>query len=186
MQSGKQQLGEGIGYRDTLPLRWVPLDALPVGPEAERLAETNARLLTAVALLEEHSQLADEPTQTELELQRIHLKLNLLLELVGNFLQLQTPRPQPLALHLSWHGAAWAASGPGPAVGASGLLELHLCPFLPQPLRWPARIVAVAAGEVSAEFDAVPDFCQTALERHVFQRHRRAIKETRQPVGAAS
>ena len=182
MRSEKEQAGEGIGYRDTLPLRWVPLDTLPLGPEAERLAETNSRLLMAVALLEEHSQPGDEPTQTELELQRIHLKLNLLLELFGNFLNLQTPRPAVVALSLSWRGASWSAAGQDAAIGAVGLLELHLCPFLPQPLRWPARIVAISADEVSAEFDTVPDYCQVALERHVFQHHRRAVKETRQPA----
>jgi hypothetical protein len=176
-----QAAGEGISYRDSLPLRWLPLEAVPVGAESERLADTNARLLMAVALLEEHVQPADEPSQAELELQRIHLKLNLLLELFGNFINLQTPRPAVVALRLSWQGASWASAEP-PPLGTVGLLELHLCAALPQPLRWPARIIAVGAGEVSAEFEAVPDFCQAALERHVFQRHRRAIKETRQPA----
>ncbi len=181
MGSVTDRLGEGIGYRDSLPLRWVPLEALPAGPDGERLAEANSRLLAAVALLEEHTQAADEPTQTELELQRIHLKLNLLLELFGSFLNLQSPRPTAMALRLSWHSASWVPAEPMPQVGSVGLLELFLCPFLPQALRWPARITAVSQGEVSAEFDAVPDFCQEALERHVFKHHRRAVKETRQP-----
>ena len=117
-----QHESEGPGYRDRLPLRWLPQPDLPSGLEAERLAETNARLLAAVAMLEEHSKPADEPTATELELQRVH------------------------------------------------------------PLRWPARIVAGPAGTVSAEFYPVPEFCQEALERHVFQHHRREVAEARQPA----
>lgn len=186
MDAVKEPLGEGPAYTDRLPLRWHPLDELPGGAEAERLAEANARVLTAVALLEEHHQLADEPSQTELELHRIHHKLNLLLELVGSFLQLQALRPAPVAVCLSWRGLSWAADGADPAAGSLGLVELHLSPALPLPLRWPARIAAVGGGEVAAEFAPVPDYCQMALERHVFKHHRRRVAETRQPPRAPS
>jgi hypothetical protein len=176
-----QHEGEGPGYRDRLPLRWVPLPVLPAGLEAERLAETNARLLAAVAMLEEHPKPADEPSATELELQRIHLKLNLLLELFSGFLLTQSPQPAAVPLRLSWRGVSWeAAEAPPP--GATGLVEIHLSRLLVQPLRWPARIVAAPVGTVGAEFCPVPDFCQEALERHVFQHHRREVAEARQPA----
>jgi hypothetical protein len=182
MDNTKEPAGEGPAYHDRLPLRWHTLEQLPSGPEAERLAEANARVLTAVALLEEHSQLPDEPSATELELHRIHHKLNLLLELIGSFLQQQAPRPETTALRLSWRGLSWTAGGATPAPGEVGLVELHLSPALPLPLRWPARIVSAAAGEVGAEFAPVPEFCQMALERHVFKHHRRRVAETRQPA----
>lgn len=186
MDTIPQPSGEGLAYRDRLPLRWLPLQKLPEGTEAERLAEANARILTAVSLLEEHHQLAEEPTQTELELHRIHHKLDLLLELIGSFMQLQAPRPAAVALRLSWHGVSWEIGSGDPSPGSVGLVELHLNPVMPLPLRWPARIVAVSATEVSAEFSAVPEFCQVALERHVFKRHRREVAETRQPVRNAT
>lgn len=182
MEAVKDPPGEGPAYNDRLPLRWLPLAELPAGSEAERLAEANTRVLTAVALLEEHHQLPDEPSQTELELHRIHNKLNLLLELVGSFLQLQALRPEPVAVCLSWRGLSWASGGDDPAAGSVGLVELHLNPALPLPLRWPARIVAGGSGEVVAEFAPVPEYCQMALERHVFKHHRRKVAETRQPT----
>lgn len=183
-----QHESEGPGYRDRLPLRWLPLPALPAGLEAERLAETNARLLAAVAMLEEHPNKpkpADEPSATDLELQRIHLKLNLLLELFSGFLLAQSPQPPAVPLRLSWRGVSWeVAEAPEP--GASGLVEIHLSRLLVQPLRWPARIVAGPAGTAVAEFCPLPDFCQEALERHVFQHHRREVAEARQPARHAS
>ncbi|MFI4979185.1 MAG: PilZ domain-containing protein [Nevskiales bacterium] len=185
MQTVKEdvkQEGEGLSYRDRLPLRWVELAALPAGLEAERLAEANARLLTSVALLEEHLKPSDEPSATELELQRIHHKLNLLLELVGGFLNAQSPRPESVSLRLSWRGVQWEGSGELPTIGAVGLIEIHPSRMLPQALRWPARIVAVSTTGAIADFDTVPDFCQAALERHVFQHHRREIAEARQPI----
>lgn len=176
-----QQEGKGPSYRDRLPLRWVPLPALPEGLELERLAEANARVLTAVAMLEEHPKPADEPSATELELQRIHQKLNLLLELLSGLLMAQSPQPAAVPLRLSWRGVSWEAAE-APAPGSPGLVEIHLSRLLAQPLRWPARIVAGPPATVSAEFQPVPDFCQVALERHVFQHHRREVAEARQPA----
>ena len=60
------------------------------------------------------------------------------------------------------------------------MVELYISPVLPQPLRLPARIAA-AGEQTVAEFAAMPEFCQAALERHVFQHHRREVAETRQP-----
>ena len=182
MDAAQHTDGEGLSYRDRLPLCWQPLEQLPSGMEAERLAESNTRVLTAVALLDEHSQLTEEPTQTELELHRIHHKLNLLLELLGSFIQLQAPRPPVRMLRMSWRGLSWEVGAGDPLPGAVGLVELHMNPVMPLPLRWPARIVSVSATEICAEFAAVPEFCQMALERHVFKRHRREVAETRQPV----
>jgi hypothetical protein len=177
-------LGEALSYHDRLPLGWVPLQSLPEGLEAERLAESNARLLVALTLLSEHPVHNDEPSAAELEMQRVQQKLNLLLELVGGFLGQQAARPPAVPLRLSWRGVVW--QGGGLQMGAAGMVELYLSPMLPQPLRWPARIAATGAGaaegETHAEFAPAPDFCQAALERHVFQQHRRQIAETRQPA----
>ncbi|MDR3416967.1 MAG: PilZ domain-containing protein [Nevskia sp.] len=180
-QAAKTEAADALSYRDRLPLEWVPLPALPEGLEAERLADSNARLLQTVELLGDHAhtQPSDDPTATEIELQRIHQKLNLLLELVGGFMRLQTQRPPAVPLRLSWRGVTW--EGHGLPLGSTGLVEIHLSSVLPMALRWPATIVASEPGQVRAEFASVSEFCQAALERHVFQRHRREVAEKRQP-----
>jgi hypothetical protein len=168
-------MDDALSYRDRLPLHWTPLAAFPAGVEADRMAESNARLLTVVEMLGDHPQPGDDPNPTELELQRIHQKLNLLLDLFGTFLSTQARRPPAVPVRLSWRSVAWAGDLPA---GSTGLVELYLSPVLPQPLRLPATIAAGSApGEACAEFAAMPEFCQTALERHVFQRHRREIAE---------
>jgi hypothetical protein len=179
MRSASETMDQVISYRDRLPLRWMPLATLPEGLEAERLAESNLRLLSTVAMLAEHAPAKDDPTPAELEIQHMHQKLNLLLDLVGSFLALQSLRPQAVPLRLSWRGVAWSGGGAEP--GASGIVEIHLGAALPQPLRLPAHIVSVTAEETVAGFAPMPDFCQAALERHVFLHHRREIAETRQP-----
>ena len=186
MQAASDSHGDGISYRKRLPLQWTPLQQLPSGIESERLAEANTRLLAAVALLEEHSQVGDEPSAHELELLRIHQKLNLLLELFGGFLTQQSPRRTDLMVRLSWRGIVWEDAATVLKVGEVGLVELNLSNILPQALRLPARITSVAEGVVSAEFDALTELCQSALERHVFMRHRREVAETRQPARQVS
>ncbi|MBL6750912.1 MAG: PilZ domain-containing protein [Nevskia sp.] len=172
---------EALSYRGELPLRWIPLTALPTGAAAERLDEANTRLLGAVGLIEDSPKLSDEPSATELELLRIHQKLNLLIDLLGSVLRQQQPRPERVPLRLSWRGVSWHAVEPLPKVGDLGLVEIYLKETLPQPLHWPARIVAVTQAEVSAEFEGASEAGQSALERHVFAHHRREVAETRNP-----
>ena len=172
---------EPLGYRDELPLQWRPLETLPQGPAAERQDDSNTRLLTAATLLDEKPKLGDEPTLVELELLRIHHKLNLLLELAGSLLRQQQGRAQPVRLRLSWQGLSWQAGDAPPAVGDVGLVEVFLKDALQQPLRLPGRIEAVSEEEIHARFVGLSEACQAALERHVFQHHRRAVAETRQP-----
>lgn len=168
-----------LSYRDRLPLRWLPLPQPLEGFEADRLAEGNSRLLAAVAMLSEHAPASDEPSEVELELRRVQLKLNLLLDLFGTFLAQQTPRPAALSLRLSWRGVSWSGEALAPG---EGMVELYLSAVLPQPLRLPARILSSTAEETVAEFLPMPEPCQSALERHVFQQHRRQVAETRQPA----
>jgi hypothetical protein len=172
--------GEGISYRDQLPLHWLPLKALPDPAAAARIDESNIKLLSAAALLDESPKVSDEPTQGELELVRIHGKLNLLLELFGSLLRHQQVRPDAVPLRLSGRSVAWTASGAVPAVDDLVLIELYLKTTLPHPLRLPARIVAVTGGEVQAQLQAAGEASQSELERHVFLRHRREIAESRQ------
>ena len=186
MHAATDSHSDGISYRKKMPLRWTTLTELPGVVEAERYAEANARVLAAVALLEEHVQVGDEPSPHELELQRIHQKLNLLIEMFGGFLSQQITRPEETPVRLSWRNISWDApastSSGSLAIGTLGLVELQLSAMLPQMLRLPARIVANHDGVVSAEFDTLGEVGQRALERHVFMWHRREVAETRQPA----
>lgn len=170
---------QALHYADRLPLRWMVDE--PVH-DAERLAEANLRVLATVAQLEESSAPGDNPTPQELEIARLHHKLNLLLEIVGGLARGQLHVPEPVPLRLSWLGVAWRHGGDTPTLGAHGLVHLHLHPAVLQPLRWPAQIVGCDAEEARARFAPLGDTCQRALERHVFLHHRRAVAERRQPA----
>ena len=80
-------------------------------------------------------------------------------------------------------GACLPAAAPLEA-GQAGLFRIQAAAWLPEPLTLPARVIAVhtdvAAGLVAwLAFEPLPEPTRSALERHLFRQHRRAIAERR-------
>lgn len=165
-------VGEVLGYQDRLPFAWLPASA--VRSRADLMDEAQ-RVLVACAMLEETRRRSDESSPLEADVDRLHLKMDLVLEMLGNLLSAQLARPAPQPLWLSSQGVLWLEHGPCPAAGSQGLVSIHLHAALPRPLLLPAVILHAGGGETSARFDGLNEACQSELERHVFLRHRRAI-----------
>ncbi len=168
-------LGDALSYDAAMPVSWTPLAALPGAVRLEQFNEDNLRVLAAVALLDEQrssSTAADENSPIDAEIARLNQKLNLVIDLLGFLVSQNAPAAEARRVRLSWQGLVFSGE---PALGDIGLLSLRLNRGVPQPLIWPARIVHVDGDERHARFEAFGDALQTALERHVFLRHRRAI-----------
>ncbi len=175
-----QSLDESLGYRDCVPLVWQPLATIPDSVQLGQWQDHNLRLLTAAALLEERPRRteADEPLAAEVE--RLHHKFDLALELLGALLRKQSPLPPSVIARISTAGVSWRSEAPPPA-GSLILLQIHLHPGLPSPLMWPADVLPGATPEVQARFHALGEPCALAMERHVFIRHRRSVADARSP-----
>ncbi len=169
-------------YESALPLVWTPLSELPGGLRREQLNDDNLRVLAAVALLDETRgpTVNDEAGAIDAEIGRLNQKLNLVIDLLGFLIAQQSATQPPARVRLSWQGAVFAGSQ---ALGASGFLSLNLHRSVPQSFVWPARISHIDGEERHARFAPFSDALQTALERHVFLRHRRAIAGTRRSGG---
>ncbi len=174
---------EVLGYRDRLPLAITPL---PVAPDELQLAQWqdhDLRVLAAAVLIEERHRRGESTEPLESEIERLHQKVDLMLELLGAVLRQQRALPPACALRLSREGLSWQPASPQPwEVGTTVLLEIHLHPGLPAPLLWPATLVAVDVPLVAARLSSLGNACDAALERHVFTRHRRSVAEARSPV----
>jgi hypothetical protein len=168
-----------VSYDDLLPLAWLPLAKLPKPFDPLRLAEANLRTLSSLAQIEERSHLSEDQNPHDQEIARLHAKLDALINVVSTVLPRFVSLPAAASLHLSWQGIVWTTVEAPPAVGESGYIDLYLHPGLLKALRMPAKIVRVRDSEVRADFDEVPEICREALERHVFQRHRRAVADRR-------
>ncbi len=175
-------LYEELAFQDVLPVLWRPSLTAPDADTAASLAERNLQVLQAWDAMEEHGPVekTDENSPYAADLMRLERKINLLLELVGQVLATNRPRPTPTAVRFNALGALWRGTPPLPEAGAQGVLEVYLHDCLAQPLRLPARVTNVTPdGNVKARFVPLGDPLADLIEKMAFRRHRRQIAGTR-------
>jgi hypothetical protein len=175
-------LYEELAYQDVLPVLWRALPGAVDPALAASFAERNLRVLQACAAIEDHRTSetpADEPSP---ELQRLDFKLNLLLDLVGQLLVANRPRPTPVPIRFNALGAVWRGAAPLPEAGAQGIAEIHLRDFLAEPIRLIGRVTNVTPeGQIKVRFSPPGEPVADLIEKLIFRRHRRQVAESRQP-----
>jgi hypothetical protein len=176
-----------LAYADVLPVRFVPFEAPPDAALLANWSERNLRMLQASAALEEQgaAEKTDDETVHGAQVQRIDLKVNLLLDLVGHLVAASQSRPPAAPLRMNVRGIVWHCGGPRPTAAARGCVEVHLRECLVQPLALTGVVVeADADGHVHVAFDPLPDVVSDQFERLIFRRHRRhiaGVRQTRRP-----
>lgn len=177
-------LYEELAYEDVLPVSWrrlpEPFDPAMLGSYADR----NLRVLQALSALEEHGQLekTDENAPHAADLMRLELKLNLLLDMMGQLLVSSHPRARPTPIRFNALGAVWHAPTPHPELGTQGVLEIHLRDCIADPLRLIGRIASVGPdGRVKLRFVNPGEHVADLMEKLAFRKHRRQIAGARHP-----
>ena len=178
-------LFEELAYEDVLPVRWHAAGSIS---DALRRSctEGNLKILQAAAALEEHTQpeknKTDDHLQYHADIVRLDMKVNLLLEMVGQLLAAQQPRPELMSIRFNKLGAVWKHQGQLPAVNATGLLEVYLKECVAEPLRLPGTVASVDRdGRVKVKFDPMGQVVADLIEKLAFRRHRRQVAGARQP-----
>jgi len=177
-------LYEELAYEDVLPLAWRPLpepyDPSLVGSYQDR----NLRVLQAISALEEHGQFEkqDENAPHHADLMRLDLKMNLILDMVGQLLIASHPRPRATAIRFNALGAVWQGHSPHPDMGNQGVLEIYLRDCIADPLRLFGRIASVGPdGRVKARFVPPGEHIADLLEKLAFRKHRRQVAGAKHP-----
>ncbi|HUN26973.1 MAG TPA: PilZ domain-containing protein [Steroidobacteraceae bacterium] len=174
-------LYEELAYQDVLPVLWRAMPGTVDQAVAASFTDRNLRVLQACAAIEDH---AVGPEQDEIspELQRLDFKVNLLLDLVGQLLVSNRPRPAAVPIRFNALGAIWRGAPPLPEAGAQGVAEIYLRDFLAEPLRLIGRITNVTPdGQIKARFNPTGETIADLIEKLTFRRHRRQIAGSRQP-----
>jgi hypothetical protein len=111
---------------------------------------------------------------------RLDLKLNLLLDVIGQLLAASQDRTEARQIRFNAMGAHFVWPQPL-VVGTHGILEITLREIIVQPLQLPAEVVSGAgAGEARVRFLALGETVADHIEKLVFRRHRRKIAGARQ------
>lgn len=172
-----------LAYEDVLPVGWRPL-AKPLDLAAiATLTERNVRTLQVCATIEEQGPVekAEDKSLHSADLLRLEVKMNLVLELMGQLLAAQQPRPPSSLLKFNALGAVWRSQAP-PKQGEQGLLDIHLRECLAQPLTLIGIVTQVTNdGQVKVTFTPPGEATADLIEKLAFRRHRRHVAGVRQP-----
>ncbi len=176
-------LYEELAVQDVLPLSWKPMATAIDRELTASFDERNLRLLQAWEAMDEHVHIekqTHEDAPYAAEIMRLDFKLNLILDLVGQLLVANHPRPQPVPVRFNALGALWRGSGTLPEAGEQGTLEIYLSNSLSEPLRMAGRVTSVTPeGGIKVKFLPPGDGVADILEKLAFRRHRRQIAGAR-------
>ncbi len=171
-------LYEELAYEDVLPVAWKPMTAPFDVSLAASYQDRNLRVLQTISALDEYGQLekADENAPHHADLMRLDLKLNLLLDMVGQLMLANSPRPRATSIRFNAQGAVWQGHAPLPQMGEQGVLEIYLRDCIADPLRLMGRIASVGLdGRVKTRFIPLGEQIADLLEKLAFRRHRRQV-----------
>jgi hypothetical protein len=184
-------LNNELAYEDLLPVAFKLLPRQLDAAAAQALADRNVRLLQVCAAVEEqgavaHDEAAPHSHAHSADLLRLEVKVNLLLDLMGQLLAAQAPRPRPSLIRFNATAVQWRPLEP-PRSGSQGLLEIWLRDSLPQPLTLIVNVTHVANdGLVKATVTPPGEGTADLIEKLAFRRHRRHVAGVRQPRRAGS
>jgi hypothetical protein len=178
-----------LAYQDMLPVGWKPLAKAPDLATVTALADSNVRILQVCAAIEEQGAVEkkDDKSPHSADIMRLEVKMNLLLDLMGQLLAAAQPRPASAVIRFNALGAVWQSATPPPRIGEQGLLEIYLRDSLPRPLTLVASITqATADGRIRAAFSPPGEATSDLIEKLAFRRHRRQVAGVRQPRRSGS
>jgi hypothetical protein len=174
-------LGERVFCDDELGLGWTAIDDFPDDATITQMNVRNETVLRTLAIVEEHDETQSEDADRA-ELHRLEAKLDLALELLSELLSMKRGNVARRAVRFNSRGLCWR-SAEAPAVGTLLLVECHVLPAWPVPLKLLATVRSTEASggehKVCTELEHVSVGVRDWLGKLVFRRHRRAIARSR-------
>lgn len=184
----REQLGEGVVYKDIIPLGWREITPEELEFTSLTMQDTNEEVLRSIATLDEfHIDSQDEggAHHAGSDLGRIECKINLLLDMVTRLVVRETAMPDAVPITLGAAGIEWSSPVP-PKEGNLLELSLYLDHKYPRPFLAIGRVAGVEAVSDASEdflvrlnFEMMSDAVQSALEKLIFRQHRRSIAQSR-------
>lgn len=178
-----QEIFQGLVYADNLAVAWQPVEAMPDTSRLALISESNETFLRSLSAFAEFiKEPAEESSELMQELARLDLKLNLLLELVGQIVYRQTEIPGFAPVKLFSRGVEWRADDV-PQPGQSVMLRLYVQRGIPKPLCFYGDVVSTLEekdqGVAKVIFHGLSQSVVDWLEKFIFRQHRRSVAHSK-------
>lgn len=177
--------GDALACEETRPAAFQPGTLDPARLRAACLRSEG--LLRALAVVEDSRGVEENNEEYDpgtAALNRLEAKVDLLTALVARLSRTHEPADPVRALRWSALGVC-VPSDSATAPGTAGLFRIQPSDWLPETLELPATVLAsVTDGDgpqLWLRFGPLTPTLESALERHLFRVHRRAIAEARRP-----
>jgi len=165
-----------LAYEAALPLRWSALITRPDAGERDRIEQRNEEILRSLYALDDYY--PESAEEHGVELARLDLKLNLVLDLVGELLAYYNEIPKRIPVKLMVDAVEWEALQ-APLPNSDVSLEIYLDLKYPRPivlLGHTQAIKSVLGGyRIRVGFDEMAAVNREWLEKIIFRQHRRHI-----------
>jgi hypothetical protein len=177
-------LGKSLVYEDTVPFSYSSVDADLAAVDTPSQSASNLRVLRILWLMQDSvHEVPDEFSALEPTLLRLESKLDLLVELLGQYVSEELKLPEPRRVKISSQFLQWQAMESF-EVGSRLKVNCYLIPYLPLPLVLSGAISATEAiGEgyrLTLTLDELDEQSAEILDKIIFRNHRRAIARQRQ------
>lgn len=180
-----ETLGTAVIYSDILPFEWGSTHDLNEEGIA-RLNFENDECLRHLLLLDDYLQEGGDEDEVYPGLARIELKVNLLLDLMGQLLARQTLFPPKKSVRIAGTGIEWidqSINDDFPILNQLGVIKIYLNSSYPRCLKLPCKIASYSVesegNKLVGTFEHINQGVRSQLEKWIFRRHRRVIAQER-------
>ncbi len=168
---------EGLIFEGMLPVSFQPVDNFPEEDQLAIINEGNEYFLKTSLILHESIEI-DEHNEVSLELRRQDLKINLLLNMLGELLVQQKSLPPATMLKLTAKGLECVSIPVANNAEVKVEIDLYITPSIPKALKLYGEVSASEDGSrTTIRFVGVNQAVQDGLEKIIFRHHRRTVAQ---------
>lgn len=179
---------DGLVYDDLVPVVWAYLDSQPRDEQLVSANDANTQLLRLITSLSDRlPEQGDENFECNAELERLDLKLNVLLDIAGQLIRDQLKLPNGDPISLGHNGLEWWVEQ-APDTGRLISLKLYIDGVVPRPLQLfgvvrinDKRATVDGRTPVRIKYMGLGQALEDELEKFIFRHHRKRIALERQP-----
>lgn len=179
---------DGLIYDDLVPVVWAYLDSQPRDEQLIAANDANRQLLRLMASLgDKLPEQGDDNVEYNAELERLDLKLNVLLDIAGQLIRDQLKLPPGDPISMGHNGLEWWAEQ-APDAGRLISVKLYIDSVVPRPLQLfgvvcidDKRATIDGRTAVRIKYMGLGQACEDELEKFIFRHHRKRIALERQP-----